>query len=253
MRLRDKVAIVTGAGTGLGQSIATLFARQGASVVVNGRRPGPIAAVAEEIERAGGHAISVPGDVTVAADVRRLVEAAVQTFDRLDILVNNAGVLASRTKVVECTEEEWRATLDANLTGVFLCCKYGLPALIKSRGNIVNIASSGALRPTRRRAAYGASKAGVVWLTRSIALDYARDGVRVNAVCPAFVETDINREWLADLHERGGYEALAKAHPLGLGDPDDVAYAAMFLASDEAKWITGVALPVDGGATVATA
>lgn len=183
MRLRDKVAIVTGAGTGLGRSIATLFAREGASVVVNGRRPGPIAVVAEAIERAGGRAIPVPEDITAAADVRRLVEATVQTFGRLDVLVNNAGVL----------------------------------------------------------------------LTRSVALDYARHGVRVNAVCPAFVETDLNREWLADLRERGGYEALVKTHPLGLGEPDDVAYAAMFLASDEAKWITGVALPVDGGATVASA
>jgi NAD(P)-dependent dehydrogenase (short-subunit alcohol dehydrogenase family) len=195
----------------------------------------------------------VAGDVTVAADVRRLVEAAVQGFGRLDVLVNNAGVLPTRTKAADCTEAEWRATLDGNLTSVFLCCKYALPALIESRGTIVNVASTTGLRASRNRAAYGASKAGVVMLTRNMALDYARRGVRVNAVCPAFVETELNREWLAALRERGGYEALVRTHPLGLGEPDDVAYAAMFLASDEAKWITGVALPVDGGAMVATA
>lgn len=253
MRLKDKAVIVTGAGTGLGRSIATLFAREGARVVVNGRRPGPIAAVAEAIERAGGRAVPVAADVTVAAHVRRLVEAAVETFGRLDVLVNNAGVLPSRTKAADCSEEEWRATLDGNLTSVFLCCKHALPALIEARGNIVNIASAAGLRASRHRAAYGASKAGVVLLTRSVALDYARHGVRVNAVCPAFIETDLNREWLAALRERGGYEALVKTHPLGLGEPDDVAYAALFLASDEAKWVTGVALPVDGGATVASA
>jgi len=253
MRLRDKVAIVTGAGTGLGRSIATLFAREGARVVANGRRPGPITAVADAIERAGGRALPVSADVTVAADVCRLVEATIQAFDRLDVLVNNAGVLPTRTTVAECAEAEWRTTLDGNLTSVFLCCKHAMPALVTSRGNIVNIASANGLRPARNRAAYAASKAAVVLLTQSMALDYARHGVRVNAVCPAFVETDLNREWLAALRGHGGYETLLRSHPLGLGEPDDVAYATMFLASDEAKWITGVALPVDGGATVAGA
>src|SRR5574341_57287 len=123
MRLKDKAVIVTGAGTGLGRSIATLFAQEGARVVVNGRRPGPITLVAEAIERAGGRALAVPGDVTAAADVRRLVDTTVQEFDRLDVLVNNAGVLPSRTKLADCTEADWRATLDGNLTSVFLCCK----------------------------------------------------------------------------------------------------------------------------------
>jgi len=253
MRLGNKVAIVTGGGTGFGRAIATLFAQEGASVVVNGRRPGPIAEVAAVIERAGGRALAVPGDVTVAADVQSLVDTTVERFERLDVLVNNAGVLPSRTKVADCTEADWRTMLEGNLTSVFLCSKHAMPALIRSRGNIVNVASSGGLRPSRHRAAYGASKAGVVMLTQSMALDYARQGVRVNAVCPAFVETDLNRTWLVGVRERGSYEALLRTHPLGLGEPDDVAYAALFLASDEAKWITGVALPVDGGAMIASA
>jgi NAD(P)-dependent dehydrogenase (short-subunit alcohol dehydrogenase family) len=248
MRLKGKVAIVTGAGTGLGRGIAMTFAREGAGVVVNGRRPGPIEATAKAITGAGGRAGAVAGDVTASTDVQRLIRATVDSFGRLDVLVNNAGVLASRTNAVDCTEEDWRRTIEGNLTSVFLCSKYALPELIKSRGNIINIASLAGLKGTADRAAYGASKGGVVILTRGMALDYARHGVRVNAICPAFVETEINRVFLAALRLSGEYDALLKRHPLGfLGEPEDVAYAAVYLASDEARWVTGVALPVDGG------
>ena len=248
MRLKDKVAIVTGAGTGLGRAIAIMFAREGAKVALNGRRKEPLEKVAAEIAQAGGTALPCAGDVTKAADVKRMVEATVKAFGRLDILVNNAGGIPERGPVLGMSEEGFRKTLDVNLTSAFLCSKQALPELIKTRGNIVNVASLAGLRGAPNNTAYGAAKGGMVILTKDMAVDYAPQGVRVNAVCPAYVETDLNRDFIADLKKTGEYEALVKMHPLGrLGEPDDVAYAAVYLASDEAKWITGLPLSVDGG------
>lgn len=248
MRLKDKVALVTGAGSGLGKAIALMFGREGARVALNGRRSEPLEKALGEITRAGGSGCVVTADVTKADDVQRLVETVIRRFGTLDVLVNNAGMMASRTSVTESTEEDFRRTLEGNLVSVFLCCKHALPELIKSRGTIINIASMAGLKGSPNRAAYGASKGGVVILTKGMALDYAPHGIRVNCICPAYVETDINRQYLNELKRTGEYEALVRLHPLGcLGTPDDVAYAAVYLASDEARWSTGLILPIDGG------
>jgi NAD(P)-dependent dehydrogenase (short-subunit alcohol dehydrogenase family) len=221
-------------------------------VLVNGRREPPLRAVADVIRATGGRAETVAVDVTSAAGVDRLIAAAVDGHGRLDVLVNNAGVMISRTIAGECSDEDWQRTLDANLTSVFRCSKAALPALTDSRGAIVNIASVAGAKGSPSLTAYGVAKAGVINLTKTMALDYAPRGIRVNAICPAYVETDINREYLASLRATGRFEGLLSKHPLGLGRPDDVAWAALYLASDEARWVTGVALPVDGGLLAGT-
>jgi meso-butanediol dehydrogenase/(S,S)-butanediol dehydrogenase/diacetyl reductase len=251
MRLKGRVAIVTGGGTGLGRAIALRFAQEGASVVLSGRREAPLREVARRIGAEGGRALAVPADVTKPADIPRLVRATVDAFGQLDILVNNAGTVTTRASALDTTDADWERMLDVNLTAVFRLCKQALPELIRSRGNIVNIASVNGLAGAPARAAYGASKGGLVILTQCMALDHAREGVRVNAICPAFVPTDLNQDLVAELKRTGRFDPLVARHPLGLGDPEDVAAAALFLASDDARWITGVALPVDGGLTAA--
>ncbi|OGL00778.1 MAG: hypothetical protein A3E31_10935 [Candidatus Rokubacteria bacterium RIFCSPHIGHO2_12_FULL_73_22] len=247
MRLKDKVALVTGGGTGIGRAIALAFGLEGAAVAVSGRREPPLRAVAEAIVAAGGRALAVAGDVTRAADLERVLRAVVDAFGRLDVLVNNAGAVVERAPAGLTSDETWARTLEANLTSAFRASRAALPELVRVRGAIVNVASVAGLKGTPALAAYGVAKAGVVNLTRSMALDYARDGVRVNAVCPAYIQTDLNRDYLESLRPTGAYDALVARHPLGLGRPEDVAWAAVYLASDEARWVTGVALPVDGG------
>lgn len=248
MRLEGKVAVVTGAGTGIGRAIAKLFGSEGASVVVNGRRPERVSATAGEIVEAGGRAVAVAADVTSADEVRKLTDAALNRFGKIDILVNNAGAVVSRTNVQDCSESDWLKTIDVNLNSAFLCSKLALPELIKTRGNIVQIASVFSLLGAVNSAAYTASKGALVSLTRAMAVDFGPLGVRVNSLCPAYVETDINREMLDGLRGLGKLDEVLSRLPLGfLGEPDDVAFAALYLASDEARWVTGVALPVDGG------
>ena len=245
-RLRGKAAIVTGGGAGIGKAISTLFAREKARVAVADIDLGAAQATASEIAENGGSALALRADVRSAGDVERMVRDTVAAFGRLDILVNNAGV-GTDGDVVQLPEEEWRRILDVNLTGVFLCCKFAIPQMKRSGGgSIVNIASIAARVGGSVSCVYPASKAGVVALSRNTALEFAAEGIRVNCVCPGHVDTALTYT-LKDPQVR---EALIGRYPLGrLGTAEEIAGAALFLASDEASFITGSELTVDGGYT----
>jgi NAD(P)-dependent dehydrogenase (short-subunit alcohol dehydrogenase family) len=249
MRFENKVALVTGGTSGIGRATAMLFASEGASVVVAGRNEERGRQVVAEIEAAGGKAIFVPCDVRLADHCRRAVDETLRAFGRLDVLFNNAGVFYPHT-VIDCTEEEWDLTVDISLKGTYLVSRFALPHMIAQGGGaIVNNASGWGLVGGNEAAAYCAAKGGVVLLTKAMAVDHTRDGVRVNCVCPGDTETPMLQD---DALQRGmswvDYVAQATDRPMGrLGQPEEVARAVLFLASDEASFIAGVALPVDGG------
>jgi NAD(P)-dependent dehydrogenase (short-subunit alcohol dehydrogenase family) len=252
MRLRDKVSIVTGAGSGLGREIALLFAREGSRVVLAERKEESGLAVAAEIQRAGGSALFVQTDVSRWAEAERMALEVKKTYGQIDILVNNAGINPSRVPLAETSEEHWDLTLAVNLKGVFLCSKAVLPEMMQRRqGSILHIASAAGVIGCSSRAAYSASKGGVVGLTRNMAVDYAPYGIRVNSLCPGFVETELTHDYFeAKRRDRAAWGHIIGLHALDrIGVPSDVAYAALFLVSEEAPWITGLNFPIDGGFT----
>jgi len=248
-RLKGQTALITGGGTGLGRAIALAFSRQGAIVGVVGRRLDKLQDVVREIEGQGRKAVAIACDVTKAQDAERAVREAAVRFGRLNVLVNNAGALHVST-IENVPEEEWDRIMSVNLKGPFLMSRAVLPELRKAGGgSIVNIGSVLGLIGAKDRAAYCASKGGVTLLTKAMALDHAHENIRVNCICPAIIETDLVRG-LFDSAADG--EALLRARtaqiPLGrMGRPEDVAELAVFLASRESGWITGAALPLDGG------
>lgn len=251
MELRGKVAIVTGAGTGIGRACAELFAREGAAVVVAGRRREPLEEVARGMAARGGRALAQPADVTREADVQALVRRAVKEFGGLHIVVNSAGYWMAGT-AEETSEADWDRTMATNLKGVFLLCKHALPELRRAGGgSIINIGSVLSLVGMKRRLAYAASKGGVVQLTKALALDHAAEKIRVNCICPALVDTPMGRVAVEQAADPAAELARRAAQiPLGrVGTPEDVARLALFLASDASSWITGAAFPLDGGFT----
>ena len=247
MRLRDKVAIITGGASGIGKATALLFAKEGAKVVVADKNEAGGKETVDHIRSDGGEAIFVRADVTSAEDVQGMVKAAIGTYGKLVILFNNAGI-AMRLPVADLPEEDWDRCIDINLKGVYLCSKYAIPEMIKNDGGcIINMASIYGVVGGKTRAAYVASKGGVVNLTRGMALDYASNNIRVNCICPGFVETPLVRDVVKTPEE---YQALAVQHPMGrLAKPLEIAYGALYLASDESSFVTGIALPIDGGYT----
>ncbi|MDE0637800.1 MAG: glucose 1-dehydrogenase [Candidatus Poribacteria bacterium] len=247
MRLKDKVAIITGAASGIGKATAKLFAEHGAKVVVADiDKDGGNQTVAN-IHNAGNEAIYVQTDVTIKADTEQMVAQTVKTYGKLDILFNNAGI-AMRLPVAELSEDDWHRCLNVNLTGVFLCAKAAIPAMQQNGGGtIINMSSIFGIVGADVRAAYVASKGAVTNLTRGMALDYAQDNIRVNCICPGFVETPLVAGVVRTPEE---YQKLADKHPLRrLGQPEEIAYGALYLASDESAFVTGIALPIDGGYT----
>ena len=250
-RLSGKVALITGGGTGIGRAIALAFAREGASVTVAGRRLEKLREVISEVQKQGGAGLAMECDVSRAKDVERAVKGTVERFGRLNVLVNNAGTLHVST-VEGISEEEWDRVMAVNVKGPFLMSRAALPEFRKCGGGaIVNIGSVLGLVAMKDRAAYCASKGGVTMLTKAMAIDHGHENIRVNCICPSIVETELVKG-LFDASERG--EARRKARlaliPLGrFGQPMDVAEMAVFLASDESSWLTGAAIPLDGGLT----
>ncbi|MCK8783064.1 SDR family oxidoreductase [Roseomonas sp. NAR14] len=248
-RLAGKVAFITGAGTGIGRSAAELFAREGARVAVADIDRAGAEETAHRIAQAGGEAIAIHADVTEPDSVAAAIERAEARFGRLDVLYNNAGGSTARdgTAVEAPIEEFWRA-IRLDLFGTFLGCRFGIPALIRAGGGaVVNTASTVALMGFPGRDCYTAAKGGVAALTRSLAVEYAPQRIRVNAVAPSVTKTPRVEALLAG---NAGMQGIANSHLLGLGEPMDVACAALYLASDEARITTGVVLPVDSGATI---
>jgi len=250
MRLEDRTALITGGTSGIGEATSWLFGKEGASVAVVGRNTERGKSVAKRISDAGGTAIFVQADVRKSDDCRTAVERTIETFGRLDILFNNAGTY-SVNDVVGCTEEEWDDQVDTSLKGTFLMSKYALPHMIeRGSGSIVNCASGWGLVGGPKAAAYCAAKGGMVVMTKAMAIDHGPQGIRVNAICPGDTDTPMEREdarnqglsWEAYVDQMTGTRPIAR-----MATPEEIALGVLFLASDDASYITGAALPVDGG------
>ena len=245
--LADKVSLVTGAGSGIGRASALAFAREGAQVVVSDVNAEGGEETVSRISEIGGQAIFIPADVSLAGDVAALVQSTVQQYGRLDCALNNAGVSGGQGLIHEYSEDDWDRVIDINLKGVWLCLKYEIIQMLEQGGgSIVNTASIMGLVGGSRSPSYGASKHGVVGLTRNAAVQYAQSGIRVNAVCPGYIRTPMTEQ--GSLLGPGNEERIIARHPIGrLGAPEEIAETVIWLCSGAASFVTGHAMTVDGG------
>ena len=249
MRLKDKVALITGGTSGIGTATAIRFAKEGAAVAITGRNVERGEKVAQDITANGGEAMFIQSDVRLADDCRNAVERTLERFGKIDVLFNNAGVFHPKT-IPDCTEEEWDETIDSSLKGAFLMSKYALPSMIeRGSGSIIHTSSGWGILGGDKAAAYCAAKGGLVVMAKAMAIDHGPDGIRVNCVCPGDVVTPMLHD---DAKKRGmtwdDYAAGGAKRPLGrIGTVDEIADAVLFLASDESSFVTGDSLIVDGG------
>jgi len=245
-----KVAFVTGAGSGIGRATALAFGRQGASVVVADRSEESNQETARMIEELGAPLLAVKCDVTRAEDVKAALDKAVEAFGRLDFAFNNAGSEQAITATADLTEDEWDRIVNINLRGVFLCMKYEIPLMLQHGGGaIVNTSSGAGVKGFKGQAAYAAAKHGVIGLTKSAALDYASQNIRINAVCPGIIETSMMQRFTGGTSE--GRERVIAQEPVGrMGKPEEIGAAVVWLCSDAAAFVVGHAMVVDGGQTV---
>jgi NAD(P)-dependent dehydrogenase (short-subunit alcohol dehydrogenase family) len=251
--MRDKVALITGASSGIGRATAEAFAAKGAKVVLAARREGELAALATEIEDRGGVASFVTTDVSVAKDVERMVAHTIETFGRLDYAVNNAGIEGQFAGIVDLPEEEWDRVLDINLKGTFLCLKYEARAMLAGGhgGAIVNVGSINSFLGFASGSAYVASKHGQIGLTTSASAELAPQGIRINLVCPGIIDTPMHRRLRGLIGDEIYDNVLEqRVHTRRAGRPEEIARSVVFLCSDEASYITGATLTPDGGFTL---